>query len=241
MQPSTESSSSTTNSTSAVDAKITADLNVLKEKMELCHHMLSPGDGSPAPSLKNNETMLTVVGFLEACAPRMVELVEAGAQGNAFSESVLMECLAVNDSLQKMLADIDTLAETETAASTTAASAPKPSVEEQMDDLLLDDSAPEKAAQVAGGKTTGEDDQFGSGLLAPSTAEETKPAAATADPFGNDLLAPTPAAAAETKPAASADPFANEDLTATAPAPAAAETTTTTDDFDSFLAERTTK
>jgi hypothetical protein len=165
--------------------------------MELCQKMLNPGDGSPAPSLQNNETMLTVVGFLEACAPRMVELVEAGAQGNAFSESVLMECLAVNDSLQKMLADIDTLAETETTASTTAASAPKPSVEEQMDDLLLDDSAPEKPAdQVAGGKTTGEDDPFESGLLAPSTAEETKPAAAaTADPFGNDLLAPTPAGA----------------------------------------------
>lgn len=195
--------------------------------------------------------MLTVVGFLEACAPRMVELVEAGATGEAYSEEVLMECLQVNDSLQKMLADIDTLAETETKAATTAASAaPKPSssIEEQLDDLLLDDT-PQETAPV-GEKTTGEDDPFGNDVLAPAEdakqpAVETKPAAASADPFGNDLLAATPAApppaAAPPVPPTTVDPFANETLTPSAAAPASSTDETTTDDFDSFLAERSTK
>lgn len=228
----TASTNTTTASNSSnVDAKITADLTVLKEKMALCEEMLHPNDGSPAPSLKDNQTMLTVVGFLEACAPRMVQLVEVGAQGNCgMSETVLMEALTVNDTLTKLLEDIETLAETETTASTTAASAPEPSIEEQLDDLFLDDdkSAP---TPVAGGKTTGEDDDdsdpFGNQVLEPtkpaaSPTENTKPAAAV-DPFGDDLLTPTP----DTKAVAEAKPAA---------APAAAE-----DDFDTFLAERTTK
>lgn len=250
MQTSTESSSAASNDKSTVDAKILADLNVLKEKMELCEKMLNPGDGSPAPSLKNNETMLTVVGFLEACAPRMVELVEAGAQGDVLSEQVLMDCLAVNDALTKMLADIDTLAETETAASTTAASAPKKqtSIEEQLDDLLLDDSKGDTPpTPVPGGKTTGEEeDPFGNELLTPTPDAETKqpaaveqkPAAAD-DPFANQVLTQTPPAAAESKPAAESDPFANETLTPAAPA--TESTAQTGDDFDSFLADRTTK
>lgn len=240
MQTSTATTPNTNDNTT-VDAKITADLNVLKEKMELCETMLRPLDGSPAPSLKNNETMLTVVGFLEACAPRMVQLVEVGAQGNAgMSESVLMECLSVNDALQKLLADVETLAETETTASTTAASAPTSSVEDDLDDLLLDDGPAAKPAPASGGKTTGDDDPFGNEVLTPSAAESKQPAEAkpaAADPFGNDLLSPTTSAPAATKPTA-ADHFANESLTA---APAPATDTSATDDFDSFLAERTTK
>ena len=208
METSTQSNPSS-NDKASVDSKITADLAVLKEKMELCEKFLKDGDGGLPPSLKNNEAMLTVVGFLEACAPRMVELVESGAQGDVFSEQVLMDCLSVNDALQKLLSDIDTLAETETTASTTVASAPKPSIEEDLDDLLLDDSAETSTpASVTGGKTTGEDDPFGNDLLAPTPAAEqpaeTKPAAT--DPFGNEILAPTPAAS-ESKPAA--DLFAN--------------------------------
>lgn len=122
----------------SVDAKILADLETVKEKMDLCENMLRPGDGSPTPSLKNNEALLSVIGFLEACGPRMVELVEAAAQG-ALSEEVLMECLSVNDRLLKLLSDIDTYAFTETPASTTTASAPKQSVEDSFNDLLLDD------------------------------------------------------------------------------------------------------
>jgi hypothetical protein len=251
MQTSTENTS-TTLSKSTVDAKIMADLAVLKEKMKLAEEMLRPPDGAPQPSLKDNKTMLNVVGFLEACAPRMVELVEVGTQGDAFGEEVLMECLQVNDALQTMLSDIDTLAETETTASTTAASAPQPSIEEQLDDLLLENPEAETPTVSGGNTKTGEDDPFGNDVLAPAeedskqAAVNTKPAAAAADPFGNDLLAPTPTAPAPAgappAPPADTDPFANETLTPAAVAPAPSTTIeTAADDFDSFLAERSTK
>lgn len=122
----------------SVDVKILADLATVKEKMDLCENMLRPGDGSPTPSLKNNEALLSVIGFLEACGPRMVELVEVATQG-ALSDEVLMECLTVNDRLLKLLSDIDTYAFTETPAATTAASAPKKSPEDAFNDLLLAD------------------------------------------------------------------------------------------------------
>jgi hypothetical protein len=143
------------------DTKILHDLETLKEKMELCQAMLNPGAGDPSPSLKTSEAMLAVVGFLEACAPRMVELVEAAAQG-ALSEDIFAQCLDVNDRLQKQLADVETQAMTETEASTTAASATAEGgvVETQFSDLLLDDSGDTKApAAAAGGKSTGEDNE----------------------------------------------------------------------------------
>jgi hypothetical protein len=183
--------------------------------------MLRPGDGSPAPSLKNNDTMLTVIGFLEACAPRMVELVEVGAQQGALSESVLMECLQVNDTLQKLLEDVDTYAFTETPASTTAASAP--SVEEQLDDLLLDDSGTSNDL-FAPGKTSGEEDPLA--LSTGKTTGQEDPFANLTtgqdDPFANEVLTPTPAA-----------PMGKTTGEETKPAPK--------DDFDAFFEERTSK
>lgn len=152
------------------DAKIMADLNTLQEKLDLCHSMLHPGDGSPSPSLKNNDVLLAVIGFLEACAPRMVELVEAAAQG-ALSEDVLCSCLSVNDTLLKQLSDIETYSFTETTASTTAAAAPNPTLEDQLDELFLDDSNTNEvdpfAEMIHGkkGKSTGIDDPFGDDLL----------------------------------------------------------------------------
>eukprot|EP00339_Tiarina_fusa_P023506 CAMPEP_0117034094 /NCGR_PEP_ID=MMETSP0472-20121206/24306_1 /TAXON_ID=693140 ORGANISM="Tiarina fusus, Strain LIS" /NCGR_SAMPLE_ID=MMETSP0472 /ASSEMBLY_ACC=CAM_ASM_000603 /LENGTH=172 /DNA_ID=CAMNT_0004743183 /DNA_START=186 /DNA_END=704 /DNA_ORIENTATION=- len=150
------SGSAATSKTSAADAKILEDLGTLKEKMELCDALMNPGAGDPKPSLHSSEAMLAVVGFLEACAPRMVELVEAAASG-ALSEDIFAECLAVNDRLQKQLADIETAALTETSASTTAASAAPASVEQQFEDLLLDDENPPPAGPPVG-KSTGEED-----------------------------------------------------------------------------------
>ena len=142
-----------------IDNKITADLNVVIEKMDLLDSMLKPGADSPAPSLKNHEALLAVIGFLEACAPRMVELVEAAAQG-ALSGHVLEKCLAVNDRLLKQLQEIDTIALTETAASTTAASAPvKDMAELLLDDDDDDDDHKAKPPPVAGMKSTGEDEE----------------------------------------------------------------------------------
>jgi hypothetical protein len=167
-------SSNNNNKAHAADTKIRQDLETLQEKMELCHAMLNPGAGDPSPSLKTSEAMLAVVGFLEACAPRMVELVEAAAQG-ALSEDMFAVCLEVNDKLQKQLADVETQAMTETGASTTAASASSDSntndqgssggvVETQFSDLLLDDSSglgedvKVPAVAAAGSKSTGEED-----------------------------------------------------------------------------------
>jgi hypothetical protein len=164
-----------------VDDKITADLDIVIEKMDLLHQMIKPGADSPTPSVKNHEALLAVIGFLEACAPRMVELVEAAAQG-LLSGHVLEKCLAVNDRLLKQLQEIDTLALTETAASTTAASAPV----KDMADLLLDEhdhdhdfdfdngTSKKQPASVAGTKSTGEEDDEDVGKM---PAVESKPTA----------------------------------------------------------------
>jgi hypothetical protein len=160
----------------SVDSKIMADLGSVKEKMDLCDKMLHPGDGSPAPSLKNNEALLGVIGFLEACGPRMVELVEAATQG-ALSEVLLMECLTVNDRLLKLLADINTYAFTETTATTTAAAAPVRTAEQEFGELFLDDTREQKmppAPIPGGGKTTGEDDPFAGAGDMLSAADEGK-------------------------------------------------------------------
>ena len=150
------SGSSTTSQTkAAADTKILQDLETLREKMDLCEAMLHPPAGDPVPSLKTSDAMLAVVGFLEACAPRMVELVEAAAQG-ALSEDVFAQCLDVNDRLQKQLADIETAAITETSAATTTASASAVSdvLQDQFDDLLLDDTP----TMTGTGKSTGEEE-----------------------------------------------------------------------------------
>jgi hypothetical protein len=138
------------------DTKILSDLKLLTEKMDLCSFLLNPGAEDPKLSMES-EGMLTVIGYLEACAPRMVELVEAAATG-VLSEEVFAECLSVNDRLQKLLSDVDTAAMTETAASTTAASVPDMAgVTDPIEDLLLDEPTP--APAPAGGKTTGEEEE----------------------------------------------------------------------------------
>ncbi|CAB9506029.1 expressed unknown protein [Seminavis robusta] len=197
-----------------IDNKITADLNVVIDKMDLLDSMLKPGADSPTPSVKKHEALLAVIGFLEACAPRMVELVEAAAQG-LLSGHVLEKCLAVNDRLLKQLQEIDTLALTETAASTTAASVPV----KDMAELLLDDDDDEdddkrKQAPPAGTKSTGEDEEDNGKLPA---AEDGKVPAADEDgkmPAEDDGKMPAAAA---------------PDVAATGEK----------DSFDDFFAERT--
>ena len=128
--------------------------------MDLCQSMLNPGAGYPNLSMQS-EAVMAVVGFLEACAPRMVELVECAATG-ALSEEVFAECLGTNDRLQKLLSDVETAVMTETPASTTAAaavgsstpSATTDDVTGQLDDLFLGDFSIGPAP--TGGKTTGE-------------------------------------------------------------------------------------
>lgn len=99
-------------SQSAVDAKILADLDVVVEKLDLCESLLE----NSKITGQEDDNLLAVIGFLEACAPRMVELVEAAAQG-ALSENALMKCLEVNDRLTKQLEDVDDTDDLKPAAS----------------------------------------------------------------------------------------------------------------------------
>ncbi|GAX16923.1 hypothetical protein FisN_5Hh300 [Fistulifera solaris] len=128
-----------------VDNKIMSDLNTVCEKMDIIEGLLRPGGGNPVPSVRKDATVMSLIGFLEACAPRMVQLVEAAAQGFV-SEPVLVKCLEVNDRLTKVMTDIDTVALTETPATTTVAAAPQPDVAE---DLLFAESST-TCAPVAG-------------------------------------------------------------------------------------------
>ena len=164
---------------SAADNKILGDLRTLEEKMDLCHSMLNPGAGYPKLSMQS-EAVMAVVGFLEACAPRMVELVECAATG-ALSEEVFAECLGTNDRLQKLLSDVETAVMTETPASTTAAAAAGPStttdtatddVTGQLDDLFLGDFS--IGPVPTGGKTTGEaeDDAEAAAVAGTSSDDE---------------------------------------------------------------------
>ncbi|KAL3936691.1 MAG: hypothetical protein SGBAC_008050 [Bacillariaceae sp.] len=164
-----------TTSIQKADSKIRKDLANLQEKMDLCTSMLHPGAATPSFST-DNATMMNVVGFLEACNPRMVELVEVAAMG-AVSEEVLMECLQKNDALQKVLADIDQAAMTETSASTTAA-AMVPSVSDQLDDLLLDDGG---GAAAAANFTIGDDDDDDVDEAGEAEEDQKKPAAVKSD------------------------------------------------------------
>ena len=103
------------------DRKILADLDILLEKMDLCDTFLRPAGGTlvETPVYKSDE-VLEVIGFLEACAPRIIELVEAAAQG-ALSEQVLEKCLLVNDRLTTNLSDIDAVELTDEGAPAAAA------------------------------------------------------------------------------------------------------------------------
>eukprot|EP00522_Entomoneis_paludosa_P016568 CAMPEP_0172452196 /NCGR_PEP_ID=MMETSP1065-20121228/9931_1 /TAXON_ID=265537 /ORGANISM="Amphiprora paludosa, Strain CCMP125" /LENGTH=201 /DNA_ID=CAMNT_0013204225 /DNA_START=62 /DNA_END=667 /DNA_ORIENTATION=+ len=144
--------------TAATDAKIEKDLAVVEEKMDLCNSMINPGEGLPQPSIQHDETVRAVIGFLEACAPRLVELISADE--GVLGPSSLERCFSVQERLTKLLEQVETLALTETGASTTAAA---PAAASSGSDLLLDmDSVPaQPPAPPANAKTTGEEDPFG--------------------------------------------------------------------------------
>jgi len=156
--------------TVTADVKISKDLLVLKEKMELLESMLHPVDfSSPKLSVFTNEAIRVVIGYLDACAPRMIELVEACTSQDVVSEENLCDVLACNDRLQELLSDVDTRMLTETPASTTSAKAgtataivgessrntttttTNDTVTDQFGDLLLGNEDPFADAHGSGG------------------------------------------------------------------------------------------
>ena len=78
-------------STTKPDEKILSDLSTLNEQISLAQSMLV--NAGPLSSITNdtNEALLTVIGFLEACVPRMMELIEAAASGALKPEVSLRE------------------------------------------------------------------------------------------------------------------------------------------------------
>jgi hypothetical protein len=86
------------------DEKIMHDLSTLSDQILLCQSMLSAT--TTASSTTPDEALLTVIGYLEACVPRMIDLIEAAAQG-ALKETTFEECLLMNDKLTNVLADVE--------------------------------------------------------------------------------------------------------------------------------------
>lgn len=87
--------------------------------------MLHPTDlAAPKLSVIHDDAVRSVVGYLDACAPRMIELVEActSTSFGVLSEDVFGHVFACNDRLQQLLEIVDTRILTETPATTTAAS-----------------------------------------------------------------------------------------------------------------------
>jgi len=168
-------------------------------------------------SIDGDEALLQVIGFLEACVPRMVELIEAAAQG-ALTPETFEECLVVNDKLANILSDVEKdpkdrqpIVPAAAAKVAVVGNSELDHVEEDMDNLGIGDGSTTTlpSAAVAGGKTTGLDD-----------AE---------DPFsgGPDLLSPTPL---------SSDLFST---TTTSAATSTAPKSNDDDDFDAFFRDRT--
>eukprot|EP00986_Skeletonema_menzelii_P021116 scaffold33253_cov160-Skeletonema_menzelii.AAC.2 len=153
------------------DEKVLTDLVTLTDQINLCQSMLAQAGSS----IDGDEALLSVIGFLEACVPRMVELIEAAAQG-ALKPETFEECLLVNDKLANILSDVDKdPKDRQPLVPAASAGGSLGHVDEDMDKLAIGGSSvAAPLAAVAGGKTTGLDD-----------AE---------DPFsgGVDLLSPTP-------------------------------------------------
>jgi hypothetical protein len=67
------------------------------EKIRLCREMLPQ-----SPGIHADEALAEVIGFLEACKERLIDLVEAGTQG-LLDENTFAMCLRVNDALLRTL------------------------------------------------------------------------------------------------------------------------------------------
>mmetsp|Transcript_25570 Transcript_25570/g.38067 ORF Transcript_25570/g.38067 Transcript_25570/m.38067 type:complete len:227 (-) Transcript_25570:143-823(-) len=211
---STSSGTQTAAASSSPDQKVLTDLGTLSDQINLCQSMLAQSGSS----IDGDEALLQVIGFLEACVPRMVELIEAAAQG-ALTPETFEECLVVNDKLANILSDVEKdpkdrqpIVPAAAAKAAVVGNSELDHVEEDMDNLGIGNGSPTlPLAAVAGGKTTGLDD-----------AE---------DPFsgGPDLLSPTPLS--------SSDLFST--TTISAATASAAPKSNDDDDFDAFFRDRT--
>lgn len=77
--------------------KLQQDLNVLTERNTMCQEILVV-----SPGIAKDDLLRESIGFLEACRDRMVDLIDAGAQG-ILSEEMFALVLKINDEVMKTL------------------------------------------------------------------------------------------------------------------------------------------
>ena len=211
------------------DEKIKADLSTLSDQISLCQSMLM--NSGPLSSIQDNEALLTVIGFLEACVPRMMELIEAAASG-AIKEETFEMCLTVNDKLTNILADVEKDPE-DRQPLTVAASAGGSSGSDMVSDNKIDSDMNKLSISSEGadsniklgGKTSGMNEE-----------DLRKPPPEQNDPFagGPDLLQPT-----QTAPLTMMGTSTTAESTM-APASSDGQAKDNDDDFDAFFKDRTT-
>jgi hypothetical protein len=248
------SASSSSSSSSPADIKISNDLIILKEKMDLLDSMLNnPNDlASPKLSVLTNDSIRSVIGYLDSCSPRMIELVTActSTSFGVLSEEVFGDVLGCNDRLQKLLTDVDTRILIETPAMTTAASASgtSPGVGDAAAEAEAlaadnDDDPLAAAAAAAANELTVTEELFGDLLLGNedpfADAHGSSSGVASAGGSGGTTTTTVVAAGAKTTGETS-DDFKLPATTTTTTTANADEVTTATDPFDDFFAERTT-
>lgn len=94
------------------------------------------------------ETILTAIEFLQACGPRLVELIEAGSQG-FLSEATVVKCLEVNDELCKTLSDYQDM---DKKISQPISNISDFTIDDDLKDLITDTHSPVQSQE---GKTSG--------------------------------------------------------------------------------------
>jgi len=161
--------------------KLKNDLVVVEEKVKLCREMLPESRG-----IEQDEALSEVIGFLEACKPRMVDLIEAGMQG-MLDEGLLGMALAINDDLIKTLEAEKNGTPLPPMSPSTTASGGGGAAEQ---DLLGAELASVTLVDDEEEGLQGRRKKAPAGAAAPTTAATpTAAAAAPADPFaGHEML-----------------------------------------------------
>lgn len=131
--------------TSTPDVKVLSDLSVCREKIALCTSLLHPLNSTrEIESHPESESILAIIGFLEACVPRVRELIEAGMSG-ALKEQTVVKCLEMNDELCQVLEFVDHPekclpgASSRASGSRSGISIQKPNIEEKFDFFGIND------------------------------------------------------------------------------------------------------
>ncbi len=81
-------------------AKVDGDLDTVEKQITLCNETLQ---NFPCVGEDEVQRLSEVVGFLEACKPRMKALIEAGMRRGALTPLLMERCLQINDKLVSAL------------------------------------------------------------------------------------------------------------------------------------------